>query len=126
MQTQKCLLVHRQLQDLLASSPARTPSVCDSEAWRSKPLSLQALEGSPLDLLEHVSPGAATKRRDELRSELAAAEQEVHSLQEELRAEDEAAEKFQQALEEGTKAELRRLQEQVAMLEADDSVAPIV
>lgn len=128
MQTHKCLQIHRQLQDLLSqqgSPMARTDgpgsskeSTADQEVpWQSKALSLRALEGSPMDLLEHVSATATSERRDQLKSDLKLAEDDLARVREELRADQWANDQFDQALEVGTQAEIHRLQEEVSVLE---------
>eukprot|EP00435_Cladocopium_sp_Y103_P064451 s54_g26.t1 len=119
IQTQKCLLIHRQLQDLLSrqGSPTRNGASMDEVSWQSKTLSLQALEGAPLDLLD-ISEVATSERRDKLRADLTLAEEDVNRLKEEIRVEQAAGEQFNEALEAGTKVELRRLKEEVSVLEA--------
>lgn len=116
IQTQKCLLIHRQLQDLLSRGSPRNGASADEVSWQSKTLSLQALEGAPLDLLE-ISEVATSERRDKLRADLTLAEEDVNRLKEEIRVEQAAGEQFQEALEAGTKVELRRLKEEVSVLE---------
>lgn len=88
----------------------------DEVSWQSKTLSLQALEGAPLDLLD-ISEVATSERRDKLRADLTLAEEDVNRLKEEIRVEQAAGEQFNEALEAGTKVELRRLKEEVSVLE---------
>jgi len=119
IQTQKCLLIHRQLQEHLSEgSPTRKGQIGKEAevAWQSKTLSLQALEGAPLDLLD-ISEMATSERRDKLRADLGLASEDVKSLREEIRSEQVAGEQFDEALEAGSKVELRRLKEEVSMLE---------
>ncbi|CAE7783921.1 Comt, partial [Symbiodinium sp. CCMP2456] len=126
-QTQKCLMMHQQLQQLLVqqgSLPMRmdAPSARAAREVEEKnpgKLSPTALEGAPLDLkAELCSHSVAARRRDELRSELVAAEQELLAAEAEFRIEEARNDKFEQAVEAGSEAEMRRLQEKAALLEA--------
>jgi len=118
VQTQKCLLIHQQLHELLfQGSPLRrmdAPPARDGKEASS--LSVH-LEGAPLDLAGKVSQAAA-QRRDELKSELAAADQKKERLQQQSRIQEEKGKSFEKALEDGSEAEMRRLREQASVLEA--------
>eukprot|EP00434_Breviolum_minutum_P044785 symbB.v1.2.040043.t1/scaffold6942.1/size14376/1 len=99
IQTQKCLLIHRQLQEHLSEgSPTRKGQIGKEAeaAWQSKTLSLQALEGAPLDLLD-ISEMATSERRDKLRADLGLASEDVKRLREEIRFEQVAGEQFDEA-----------------------------
>jgi len=82
-------------------------------------LSPNALEGAPLDLLKaEWLCSVAAQRRDELRSEIVAAEQELRAAEAEFRIEEARNDKFEQAVEAGGEAEMRRLEEKASLLEA--------
>ncbi|CAE7803308.1 Pol [Symbiodinium sp. CCMP2592] len=125
-QTQKCLMMHQQLQQLLlqqGSLPTRmdvapsAPAAREAEEKSPGKLSPNALEGAPLDLLKAErlcsAPSVAAQRRDELRSEIVAAEQELRAAEAEFRIEEARNDKFEQAVEAGGEAEMRRLEEKV-------------
>eukprot|EP00439_Symbiodinium_sp_Y106_P017987 s5629_g2.t1 len=74
--------------------------------------------GAPLDLLKaEWLCSVAAQRRDELRSEIVAAEQELRAAEAEFRIEEARNDKFEQAVEAGGEAEMRRLEEKVDMLD---------
>ncbi|CAE7255074.1 Comt, partial [Symbiodinium pilosum] len=124
-QTQKCLLIHEQLISLLKPLLGHEGAVSRADAgvarpdWEElgKPLSRSALEGAPIELLGNAVRASA-RRQDELRSELATAEETLQAARAQYRMQDVATDKFEQALEAGSEAEMRRLREQAAALEA--------
>eukprot|EP00933_Yihiella_yeosuensis_P028740 TRINITY_DN22571_c0_g1_i1.p1 TRINITY_DN22571_c0_g1~~TRINITY_DN22571_c0_g1_i1.p1 ORF type:complete len:491 (-),score=94.73 TRINITY_DN22571_c0_g1_i1:20-1492(-) len=123
MQTGKCLLVHMQLQKLLASE-------CPASAEEDQKLFQSLLEGLPSEseplkstmsarMQSEPQDGFATaERRDRLQFEVAAESAEVEKLRHEIRLCRSTSQQFAEAVEAGCQAELQRLAKLASSLEA--------